>query len=113
MEVEFDLGTVTFLSAWEEAFSHYTVELLSQSGRLRYEQGGELIEWRSVLPDPSFSGYKKLNIMPEMIANGMSQYQWHVFDQLSASLAGKKNTLCTGRQALTTLESMHKIIQER
>ena len=113
VEVEFDHGRVTFISAWEEAFSHYTVELVSQSGRLRYEQGGELIEWQSVLSDRSFSGYKILNIMPEKIANGMSKYQWHVYEQLSASFDGKENTLCTGRQALSTLESMHKIIKER
>jgi len=113
VEVAFDRGSITFISAWEEAFSHYTVELLSHSGRLRYEQGGESIEWQSVLSDPSFSGYKVLNIVPEMIASGMNHYQWYVFEQLSASLAGKTHTLCTGRQALTTLESMHKIIEER
>ena len=111
--VEFERGTVTFISAWEEAFSHYTLELLSQSGRLRYEQGGVSIAWQSVQSDPNFSGYKILNAEPEMIANGMNRYQWHVFDQLAASLADKHNTLCTGRQALATLEDMHEIIKER
>jgi len=113
VEVEFERGTVAFLSAWEEAFSHYTVELLSQSGRLRYERGGESIEWESLISDPNFRGYKILNAVPEIIANGMNRYQWHVFDQLAASLAGKIHTLCTGHQALTTLESMHEIIKER
>jgi predicted dehydrogenase len=113
IEVKFERGTVVFLSAWEEAFSHYTLELLSQSGRLRYEQGGEFVTWQSVLSDQSFSGYKILNTEPEIIANGMNRYQWHVFEQLAASIAGKHCTLCTGRQALTTLESMHEIIRER
>ena len=49
----------------------------------------------------------------EMITNGMNRYQWHVFEQLAASLKGRHNTLCTGRQALATLESMHEIIKER
>jgi predicted dehydrogenase len=113
VEVEFARGTVTFLSAWEEAFSHYTLELLSQSGRLRYEEGGKSIAWQSVLSDPYFNGYKILNAVPEMIANGMNRYQWHVFEQLAACLAGKQSTLCTGRQALATLESMHEIIKEK
>lgn len=113
VEVKFERGTVTFLSAWEEAFSHYTVELFSQSGRLRYEQGGESITWQSVLSDPNFSGYRALNAMPEMIDNGMNRYQWHIFEQIAANLAGQHNTLCTGRQALVTLESMHEIIKER
>jgi predicted dehydrogenase len=111
--VEFERGTVTFLPAWEEAFSHYTLELLSQSGRLRYEQGGESIAWQSVLSDPDFSGYRILNPVPEKIGNGMKRYQWYVFEQLAASLVGKHNTLCTGRQALATLEFMHEIIKER
>jgi predicted dehydrogenase len=113
VEVKFEHGTVTFLSAWEEAFSHYTLELISQSGRLRYEQGGESITWQSVVPDPNFSGYKILNSAPKMIANGMNRYQLNVFEQLATSLVGKHNTLCTGRQALTTLESMHEIIKKR
>ena len=112
VEVKFEHGTVAFLSAWEEAFSHCTLELVSQSGRLRYEQGGESIAWQSVVPDPNFSGYKILNIAPKMIANGMNRYQLHVFDQLAASLVGKHNTLCTGHQALATLESMYEIIKE-
>ena len=113
VEVEFERGKVTFLSAWEEAFSHCTLELLSQSGRLRYEQGGESIAWQSVISDPNFSGYKILNEVPEMITNGMNRYQWHVFEQIAASLKGRHNTLCTGRQALATLESMYEIIKER
>ena len=111
VEVEFERGTVTFLSAWDEAFSHCTLELLSQSGRLRYEQGGAPIEWQSVMPDPYFSGYKVLSTTPEMIATEMNRYQWNVFEQLAGSFVGNYTTLCTGRQALTTLESMHKIIK--
>lgn len=113
VEVKFERGTVVFLSAWEESFSHCTLELLSQSGRLKYEQGGKFITWQTVQPDPNFSGYKILNTEPEIIDNGMNRYQWHVFEQLAASLVGKHSTLCTGRQALTTLESMHEIIKER
>ena len=113
VEAEFERGAVTFLSVWEEAFSHYTLELLSQSGRLRYEQGGKLIKWQSALSDPDFAGYKTLNSAPEMIVNGMKRYQWYVFEEIAASLSGKQINLCTGRQALITLESIHKIIKER
>jgi predicted dehydrogenase len=113
VEAEFERGSVTFLSAWEEAFSHYTLELLSQSGRLRYEQGGKSIAWQTVLSDPDFSGYNILSPEIEMIANGMNRYQWHVFEQIAASLLGKRHNLCTGRQALITLESIHEIIKER
>jgi predicted dehydrogenase len=113
VQVEFERGKVVFQAAWEEAFSHYTIELLSPSGRLRYDQSGECIAWQATHSDPSFSGYKILQLAPEMIANGMNKYQWHVADQLADALADKPHSLCTGRQALATLEAMHKIIKQR
>lgn len=113
VQVEFERGKVVFQAAWEESFSHYTIELLSPSGRLRYEQGGEYIAWQSTHPDPKLSGYKILQTVPEMIANGMNRYQWHVADQLADALADKPHNLCTGRQALATLEAMQQIINQR
>jgi len=111
--VEFEHGKVSFLAAWEEYFSHYTIELLSPSGRLRYDQGGEHITWQATHCDPNFSGYQTLSTEPELIANGMDRYQWHVADQLANALAGKPQNLCTGRQALATLEAIHQIIRQR
>lgn len=113
VQVEFERGKVSFLAAWEESFSHYTIELLSPSGRLRYDQGGEHITWLPTQCDPNFSGYRTLSTEPELIANGMNRYQWHVADQLANALAGKPQNLCTGRQALATLEAMHQIIRQR
>lgn len=113
VEFRFDKGTVVLRSAWEEAFSHYCVELLSRSGRLRYEKGGEAIEWQGVRSDPNFEGCRILEEQIEIIANGMSIYQWHVYDQVFKYLAGDETTLCTGHQALKTLETINLIIRER
>jgi len=113
VQVEFEWGKVVFIAAWEESFSHYTIELLSPSGRLRYEQGGESIAWQSTHADPNIAGYEILQTVPEMVANGMSRYQWHVADQLASALADKPHTLSTGRQSLATLEAMHQIINQR
>lgn len=113
VQVEFERGKVVFQSAWEEAFSHYTIELLSSSGRLRYEQGGKHIAWQSTYSDPAFSGYRILQETPEMIASGMNRYQYHVADQLADALVDKPHSLCTGRQALATLEAMQQIIGQR
>ena len=113
VEIQFDLGTVVFRAAWEESFSHYCIELLSRSGRLRYDKGGEAIEWQSVHADPNFDGYRILAEPGEVIANGMGVYQWHVYDQICKHLAGVATTLCTGRQALKTLEAIDLIIRQR
>ena len=113
VQVEYEKGKVVFISAWEESFSHYTIELLSPSGRLRYEQGGELIYWQPIHVDPQFEGYKTLQATPEIISNEMNRYQWNVADALLKALDGKMNTLSTGRQSLKTIESIHGIIKER
>ena len=113
VQVEFERGKVVFIAVWEESFSHYTIELLSPSGRLRYEQGGKSISWQSTYADPNLAGYEILQLIPEMIANGMSRYQWNVANQLANALADKPHTLSIGRQALSTLEAMHQIINQR
>ena len=113
VQVEFAHGKVVFIAAWEEAFSHYTIELLSPSGRLRYDQGGESIAWQSTQADPNMSGYEILKNVPEMIPNGMSRYQWNVADQLANALADKPHTLSTAKQSLATLEAMHQLINQR
>lgn len=111
--VEFEKGKVVFLAAWEESFSHYTIELLSPVGRLRYEHGGESITWESINSNPDIAGYDTLAKSPQVIDNDMYRYQWNVVDQLANALVDKAHTLSNGRESLATLEAMHKIIKQR
>lgn len=109
--VTFERGKFVFLAAWEEAFSHYTVELLSPLGRLRYEQEGKLIQWQPAEPDPHFNGYTVLSARHELIESGMQRYQWHVAEQLARALDGRDAQLCAATDALQTLVSMQEIIK--
>lgn len=111
--VKFQNAEVTFLSAWEEYFSHYTIELLSSSGRLRYEQGGEIINFESIYADPNIAGYKILNPKAILINNNFSHYQTNVYNQIANAFNNKNYHLCNGDQALRTLEFMHKITNLR
>ena len=111
VQVTFERGDVVFLAAWEEAFSHYTIELLSPSGRLRYERGGELIQWQPTEPDPHFHSYTVLSEKPETMSSGMDRYQWHVAEQLARALDGHDAQLCSGVDALRTLESMTRVLE--
>ena len=113
VQIEFKHGKVVFLAAWEVSFSHYTLELLTQSGRLRYEEDGRLISFQKTYPDPNFSGYTILQPEPEIIVNDMDRYQYNVADQLANANAGKPHYLCTGHQALETLEAIHEVINQR
>lgn len=111
VQVTFERGTVVFLAVCEESFSHYTIELLSHNGRLRYEQGGKLIQWEPARPDPHFKGYTKLSGTPEVIESGMDRYQWHVAEQLARAVDGLDAHLCSGADALRTLSSMKAILE--
>ena len=112
-KVDFDKGTAIFRAAWEEYFSHYSIELLSKTGRLVYENGGNQIFWQATSNDPNFNGYKVLDKNKEIIDNSMDVYQWNVYDHIHRYLQGEATTLCTGTQALKTLEGIDLIIKQR
>lgn len=111
--VEFERGSIVFRAAWEEMYSHYTVELVSSNGRLRYDQGGEHIQWQVTCNDPEFVGYTILKPEPEIIRNGMDRYQYHVTEQLFLALEDKEASLCSGAEAIDTHRAIQEILNSR
>lgn len=109
VSIKFEKGEVVFLAAWEEKFSHYTVELLSPNGRLMCASGGETIEWQLAQTD-GIGTHSSLSSSPEVIESGMARYQWHVAEQLARSLKGETAAICDGKQALATLELGYKVM---
>lgn len=109
VKVEFSHGEVVFLAAKEENFSHYTVELVASNGRLRYEQGGKKIRWEKATRSPNLANYTVLTKRAEVIPTGMKRYQWHVVDQLAKNLEGLPASICSGSEALLTVNVLSKI----
>lgn len=109
VQITFERGTMVFLAAWEEFYSHYTVELLSPSGRLRYDKGGTSIQWQSVQTDAKIPGYNELSEKSEIIPTSMNRYQLNVTEQLANALDGREAHLCSGEDALQTLANMKKL----
>ena len=107
--VEFEKGTVAFMSAWEESFSHYSLELISDDGRIRYEKGGELILLEKTKTDPNFPDYTVLSGLPEIITSNMDRYQLNVVEQLSQALSNKEASICNGFDAYETIKQITKI----
>lgn len=106
-------GRVALLSAREEHYSHCGIELVSPTGRLRYELGGERIFWEPAEPDPLFPPSRKLADAPEILPNGRDIYQRHVVAEMARALEGKPSALCTGLQALQTLECIHTLLESQ
>lgn len=113
VRVVFERGTAVFLAAREEAFSHYTIELVAQNGRLRYDRGGERVDWQPVAPHPRLRGYTVLSDAAESLMSGMDRYQWHVAEQLAAAMDGREHHLCSGRQAVATQAPMQALLEEQ
>ena len=109
VQVKFAAGEVTFLAAREEHFSHHEIQLVAPNGCLRYEQGGARILWQAAARDPDFPEYTVLSLPGEKIATEGQRLQWHVTDQVSACLRGQPSSLCSGEDALRTLESLLKM----
>ena len=105
-KIDFNLGTAIFRSAWEESFSHYKIELLSHSGRLSYDYGGNRIEWQEKSKDPYFAGYSTINKQKEILKNSMDIYQLKVYDSIYKYLIGETTTLCTGSESLENLKKI-------
>ena len=107
--MKFEKGSATFSSCWEESFSHYTIEVLSQSGRLFYDKGGEAVYW-SQAQNNAILKTASLNDEKITIPNALNIYQWNVVEQLALYLKGQKSNLCTGIEALENLKVIYKTI---
>ena len=109
VDIVFTGGQIRFVALPIENFFHNSMELLATNGRLRYEHGGQRVTWESTVANSVFSGYTTLNPEPELLRSDFFRAQWHVADQLAASLAGKPARICSGSDALDTLDVLAQI----
>lgn len=113
VRIRFRQGEVYLLARSEADFSHYSIELMFENGRLNYDHGGRSIEWWEARPARDVKGYVYLQEPPERIPNGMSKYQYHVFDDINRFLMQEPAHLCDGKMALGTIETMIAILEKK
>jgi predicted dehydrogenase len=89
LRIEFEDGVAYFLVSTNQDLPHFSVELINENSRLRYENSGSItLEDRSTGTSTS-------------ISTSNPKYQLKVADQLLLSLSGKGSTLCTGEMGAT------------
>ena len=109
----FKKGEMIFISAKEENFSHYTIEMIFENGRLNCDQGCENIYWTPVHTDENLPGYRVLSLNGiEYFKRSMDKYQLNVTNELYSYLTHKNYDLCSGEMAISTLKSIKCIIKE-
>jgi predicted dehydrogenase len=106
VRMEFASGSVTLLSARGARISHHEIQLVAPNGCLRYEQGGARIAWQAALADPVLGEYTVLGATREDIRSESGRLLWHVADNVSVCLKGAASDLCSGDDALRTLETV-------
>ncbi|HZL30502.1 MAG TPA: Gfo/Idh/MocA family oxidoreductase [Pseudolabrys sp.] len=109
VRIDFAGGSVSFFAARDEDYSLHEIDLVASNGRLRYSRGGERILWQPAVADAHFEGYKVLSDAGEDIRSDAQMTQWHVADQLAKSLQGEDADICSGTDALKTIEWLMKI----
>ena len=104
--LEFSNGSVTIKAAWEESYSHYGLELMTPNGVIRYDSGSGYVTWHKVVQDLQFPRSSTLESNPLVMKTEINRYQYNVYDQLSYAISGRPAFICTGADALATLQSI-------
>jgi predicted dehydrogenase len=104
----FENCEVSFIPAWEEHYSHYTIELISATGRLYW--GKDSLEWTGATESEHLNGYRYLSDKIENIFIGNDKYQMHIADQLYLAMTTGSNSICNGSEALETLRTIDVIL---
>ena len=104
--ISFEKGDVVFFSTLEENFEYHDIRLVSASGIIDYQNGGELIQISSFDIKSN-----KINDFAETIQTGMKSYQLQVMNNISEMMKGKTSySLCSADDALETIKLINKII---
>lgn len=106
----FDGADIYFCSTSDETESYHSLEIISQSGRLTYERGGEEIWWQAIERSKIRPDVFEISRSKSRIKSEMFKYQYNVFDMLSKQLQGQSTTICTGNQALVTIRNIMNVI---
>jgi hypothetical protein len=107
--ISFEKGDIVFFSTLEENFAYHDISLVSASGIINYQNGGELIQITSFDIKSN-----TMNDLPETIQTGMKSYQWQVMNNISEMMKGNNSySLCNADEALATIKLINKIINSQ
>lgn len=106
--IKFENAESIFIPAWEESYSHYTIEIISKSGRLYWNQN--TLEWKRIDSSNSMDNHVFLSDKSETIFTGSNKYQKYVADELYSAMMERPNSIASGDEALKTLETLDRIL---
>ena len=104
---KFKRGHITFLNS-ENYFSHYSIELFCDFGRIRYDYEGNLV----YLNKTQISSYnmRELEMKKVIIKNKMNRSQLNVLNEINNFMNKRKFILCSGKDSLKSITKIFKLL---
>jgi predicted dehydrogenase len=107
--IRFEHCAVHVVATPPSALSYVGAELIGTNGRLVVEGASNGCTWQPVIPNPTFTGHKCLSVTATSIELDWLRSQWLVLDELAEHLRKGRGSLCTGEQALATLNALEPL----
>ena len=107
--IEFNKVKINFQSICTNKYSHNHLILLAENGKLEYKDEWKNYYWYKIKSSKEFLGHRFISNSYEHINSTMYQYQLNVYNMVYKAFKNKKNTLCTGEQALSTLKYLEML----
>lgn len=107
-QINFKNCSVILRSSSEKYYSLSGFDLIGTEIRIIYENSENLIQLQKVVDDKNFNNYKVLS-KKRVITNRLNTYQKSVYDEVYKFYNKRNYNLCSGKEALNTLEVIRKI----
>jgi len=108
LRISFANSEFVLLHSWDEYFAHYSVEIMSPTGRILIEHSGQEISFQ-----PAIAGHTvhSLRMLGEklMMSGNFDRYQANVLVEIKRYLTNGTSTLVTGRENLNFLKFTDRV----
>jgi len=92
-----------FQCGYENDYSMFEIDILTEKGRVRYDDFGEKVGFYKITPDRIFDNYNRIDDSFYEIKDDMGRYQYHVMQGIYNSMCGKTGILSNGVSSGKTL----------
>lgn len=111
--VTFNAVDVYFIAGKDEDFSVKEIEILTEKGVIKYQNGGDSIRHFPICESDWFKGYKVLSLLSDDIKTDFARYQMHVTEGIFQHLNTGKEIQSDATAALNTQLTLQRIMLER
>lgn len=116
-DAEFLVGTpglsVRFIPVRQGGLTHSSIELLSTSGRLIYDRGGEFIALSERIPHPVLPGYEVIGPVSRELSSNLRKGMDSVYEDVVRQAGGNPGALPSIQEALAVNALLLSVIAHR